>query len=214
TLDLTIFVPRAEIDPIYFDQPYYLYPDGAVAAEAFEVIAAAMTHAGMAGLGRIAMSRRERMVMVEPRGAGLVTITLRAAAEIRAAEFPPLPAELDPDMVATAEAIIARRTGHFDPSTFRDRYQEALRELIEAKLKGRRIVVKPPPPAPPVVDLMAALKRSLAQETAAAPARRRRHASGASGDRRQANMLLPIDGQHSETADATADPAPRRRRRG
>jgi non-homologous end joining protein Ku len=69
TIDLTTFVPRVEIDPIYFNQPYLVYPDGAVATEAFRVIGAAMADAGVAGIGRITLSRRERPVMVEPRGA-------------------------------------------------------------------------------------------------------------------------------------------------
>src|SRR5215207_2026733 len=69
TIDLNTFVPRAEVDPVYFNAPYYIHPDGAVAAEAFAVIGAAMAQASMAGIGRVTMSRRERAVMVEPRGA-------------------------------------------------------------------------------------------------------------------------------------------------
>ena len=82
TIDLTTFVPRAEIDPVYFNTPYFVYPDGAAAAEAFRVIGAAMADAGMAGIGRVTLSRRERAVLVEPRGAGMVLITPRAAEEV------------------------------------------------------------------------------------------------------------------------------------
>jgi DNA end-binding protein Ku len=80
------FVPRAEVYPVYFNAPYYLYPDGAVATETYRVIAAAMAETSMAGLGRLTLSRRERMVLVEPRGAGMLT-TLRAAGEVRPAQF-------------------------------------------------------------------------------------------------------------------------------
>src|SRR4051794_5686537 len=66
TIDLTTFVPRAEVDPLYFNTPYYVYPDGPVAAEAYRTISAAMVETGMAGLGRLTLSRRERMVLVEP----------------------------------------------------------------------------------------------------------------------------------------------------
>jgi DNA end-binding protein Ku len=138
-IDLEKFMPRGELDPVYFDRPYYLYPDGPIAVETLRVIGAAMAEAGVVGLGRLTLSRRERMVMVEPRGTGMALFTLRAADEVRAAQFPSAERELDPEMVAIARAIIAQRTDKFDPSTYRDRYQEALRELIEAKVKGLRI---------------------------------------------------------------------------
>src|SRR4051812_43598602 len=95
-----------------------------------------MAEAGVVGLGRLTLSRRERMVVVEPRGTGMALFTLRAAEEIRATQFGMAEGELDAEMVAVAKAIITQRTGGFDPTTYRDRYQEALRELIEAKMKG------------------------------------------------------------------------------
>ena len=135
-VDLEKFVSRSDIDPVYFDSPYYVYPDGPIAVETLRVIGAAMAEAGVVGLGRLTLSRRERMVMVEPRGTGMALFTLRAAEEVRAAQFGSAEGELDAEMVAIAGAIIRQRTGKFDPSTYRDRYQEALRELIEAKMKG------------------------------------------------------------------------------
>ena len=101
---------------------------------------------------------------------------------------------LRPSPDTIAQTIIKRRSGHFDPSLFRDRYQEALRELIEAKMKGLPIRPKQIA-APPVLDLMAALKRSLARETGAAKPRRR-----AAADRRQTSLLLPMSGKKKETA--------------
>jgi len=206
-IDLETFVPRAEVDPVYFSTPYYVYPDGPIAVETFRVIGAAMTEAGEVGIGRVTLSRRERPVMVEPRGAGMVLITLRASEEVRASAFEKSDAEIDPDMVAIAGTIIKRRSGRFDPATFRDRYQEALRELIEAKMKG--LPIKPKQiAAPPVLDLMAALKCSLTQETGAAKPRRR-----AAADRRQTSLLLPMSGKKKETAKPVPVTAKQNRRR-
>jgi DNA end-binding protein Ku len=207
-IDLDTFVPRAEIDPVYFSTPYYVYPDGPIALETFRVIGAAMAEAGAAGIGRVTLSRRERAVMVEPRGAGMVLITLRSAEEVRAAAFDNSDGDIDADMVAIAATIIRRRSGSFDPSTFRDRYQEALRELIEAKMKGLPVRLKQIAEPRPVVDLMAALKRSLAQETATAKPKRK-----AAGDRRQASLLLPVSGKKKETAKPAPATAPPQRRR-
>ncbi|MGB9646209.1 MAG: Ku protein [Stellaceae bacterium] len=217
-IDLEKFVPRGDLDPVYLDTPYYLYPDGPVAEETLRVIGAAMAEAGVLGLGRLTLSRRERMVAVEPRGGGMALFMLRAADEVRAAQFGGVERDLDAEMVAIARAIIGQRTGSFDPTKYQDRYQEALRELIEAKMKG--LTVKPREMAvpPPVIDLMAALKRSLAQET---PASKRlgavpRKVTKTKPDRRQPALLLPVSGgRKRKTDDAAVRPtsAPPRRKR-
>src|SRR5207302_9367065 len=98
---------------------------------------------------------------------GMALFTLRAAGEVRAPEFGNVEGDLDAEMVAIAGAIIRQRTGHFDPSTYRDRYQEALEQLIEAKTKGLTIKPRAVSTPLPVLDLMAALKRSLAQKPSA-----------------------------------------------
>jgi DNA end-binding protein Ku len=206
-IDLERFVPRAEVDPVYFNTPYYVYPDGPIAVETFRVIGAAMAEAGEVGLGRVTLSRRERPVMVEPRGAGMVLITLRASEEVREAAFEKSDTEIDPDMVAIARTIIDRRSGRFDPTAFRDRYQEALRELIEAKMKGLPVRPKRIASPRPVLDLMAALKRSLAQETGAAKPKPK-----AAGDRRQTSLLLPMSGKKKETPKPVTAQQSRRRK--
>jgi DNA end-binding protein Ku len=85
-IDLEKFVPRCDLDPVYFESPYYLYPDGPIAVETLRVIGSAVAELGVVGLGRLTLSRRERMVVVEPRGTGMALFTLRAAEEVRAAQ--------------------------------------------------------------------------------------------------------------------------------
>src|SRR5215470_19282130 len=111
-VDLERFAPRGDIDPVYLDSPYYLYPDGPIAVEALRVISAAMTASGAVGVGRLTLSRRERMVMVEPRGPGMALFTLRAADEVRAPQFGDNTCDLDAEMVAIAGAIIKQRRRH------------------------------------------------------------------------------------------------------
>ena len=204
-IHLSTFVPQHQVDPLYFETPFYLYPDGEIAAEAHEVIATAMAESGTAGLGRVAIRRREHMVLVQPRGAGLMLFTLRAADEVLAAEYPAMKQELDAEMVAVAQAIIERRSGTFDTSTFRDPYSEALQRLAEAKAKGKPIAPKPEPRPSPVADLMATLRRSL-EEDGGGPAKKPKRP--AAPDRRQRNLLLPVSGagRPKPTARPTTKP--------
>jgi len=207
-IDLESFVPRGDIDPIYVDTACYLYPNGPIAVEALRVIGVAMAEAGVAGIGRLTLSRRERMVMVEPRGTGMALFTLRAADEVRMAQFHSPAGDLDAEMVTVAGAIIRQRTGKFDPSTYRDRYQEALRGLIETKLKGLPIKPREVITPPPVIDLMAALKRSLAQETPATGATTAKQKRAKPiADRRQRSLLLPVAGGRKKKQEPATEPA-------
>ena len=144
------------------------------------------------------------MVVVEPRGTGMALFTLRAAEEVRAAQFGMAEGELDAEMVAIAKTIIAQRTGSFDPTTYRDRYQEALQELIEAKMKGLTVKPREIAAPPPVIDLMTALKRSLAREASGS----KHTAPKMAPDRRQPALLLPVPGGRKRKAQTAAEPPP------
>jgi DNA end-binding protein Ku len=173
-IDIEKFVPRASIDRLYWDTPYHLVPSGKTGIEAYAVIRAAMAKQNMVAIGRLVMSTRERICAIEIEEGGLVLTTLRTAEEVRAIDqiaLPDLP-KPDPKMLQIAEKIVEQQSGDFDPSEFRDRYEDALRALIEDKRKGRPVKPQKPANDDKVVDLMAALKKSLEGGAAGAPRQR------------------------------------------
>ena len=164
TIDIERFVPGNEIDRIYWDNPYYMAPDGKMAQEAFGVIRTAMEKSGQIALGRIVMATRERILALEPRGLGILAYTIRTDAEVRKSDeiFGGISdAQADPAMIAIAERIIEQQEGPFDPSRFVDRYEAALKGLIEDKQKGHKPAKVDEPDDTNVIDLMAALRASL-----------------------------------------------------
>ncbi|MBJ3777429.1 non-homologous end joining protein Ku [Acuticoccus mangrovi] len=167
TVDLTHFVDLADIDPIYFDRPYFVTPDGAIATEAFVTIRDALRGAKKVALGQIVLAKRERIVAIQPCGRGLLLETLRWADEVREADtyFDDIEeVKASKDQVEMAEQLITARAGEFDPDSFVDRYQEELRALIDKKLKGKRVAAPKGGKdggASNVVNLMDALKASL-----------------------------------------------------
>lgn len=191
TIDIERFVAAGDIDRLYWDNPYFLVPDGKLAAEAYAVIREAMTKAGQVALGRVVMHQRERLLAIEPRDEGMVAWTLRSQREVRdaATYFDAIP-DKKPDaaMIQIAHKIIEQQEGPFDPEQFNDRYEDALRALIKEKQKGkgRKVTAPEAPEDTNVVDLMAALRSSLgkapagktakkptAKTTAKAPARKK-----------------------------------------
>ncbi len=176
TIEIESFVPRDEVDEIYLDDSYYLVPNDEVAVEPFTVIREAMRKENVAGLARIVLYRRERPLMLQPRGKGLIATALRYRNEVREADdyFSDIPKEkIAPDMLDLATHIVETKAAHFDPDSFQDRYETALAELINAKDQGKT----PPKPTGPrggnVVNLMDALRRSVKTETDGRPQRTR-----------------------------------------
>ena len=165
TIDIERFVPEADIDRIYWDNPYYLAPDGKLAQEAFGVIREAMKRSGQIALGRVVLSTRERLLALEPRSNGILAYSLRTDDEVRKSdEIYGAISDATPDgaMISIAEKIIQQKAGPFDPSQFVDRYEEALKALIAEKQKGHILVAAAEPEDTNVVDLMSALRASLA----------------------------------------------------
>jgi DNA end-binding protein Ku len=165
TLEIERFVDADTIDRLYWDTPYILSPQDDGSAEAYGVIQEAMRRTNRIGLGRVVMHGRERLMAIEARDAGLLATSLRMRDEVRntAEALTMVPhGKADKQMIAIAEQIIGQKEGEFDPSEFTDRYEDALRALIEEKKKGHKIVQsKEPEDVGNVVDLMEALRKSL-----------------------------------------------------
>jgi DNA end-binding protein Ku len=165
TLEIDRFVEEGDIDRLYWNDPYYLVPDGKAAVEAYSVIREAMAASGKIALGRLVLHQRERMLALEPRDKGIVCWSLRTHDEVRdeASFFDDIPAQkADKAMIEIATRIIEQQEGPFDPSEFVDHYEDALRELIKQKEKGAvKVATVDEPEDTNVVDLMEALRRSL-----------------------------------------------------
>ena len=168
TLELTQFVDSHDIDPIYFEKPYYVVPADDLAEEAFVVLREALKRSHKIGLGQLAMRGREYVVSIKGCGRGMIMETLRYADEVHkaASYFRDIgDTKPDEDLLDLAQTLIDKKTGKFDASEFHDRYVDALKDLIESKKKGRTITIEDDKGSDPrgsnVVDLMAALKKSL-----------------------------------------------------
>ncbi|HTV33870.1 MAG TPA: Ku protein [Methylocella sp.] len=174
TISIDSFVARSEIDDRYLDSPYYLAPTDQVGQEAFAVIRDAIRDKGMVALGRVVLSRREHVMMLEAFDKGLLATVLRYAYEIRdqAAYFEDIAdLKLPADMKELAAHIVDSKTVHFEPSAFADHYETALVELLRAKQAGRALEApKEEPSSHRVINLMDALRASIGADTKKKPA--------------------------------------------
>jgi DNA end-binding protein Ku len=176
TIEIDSFVPRSQLDQRFFDTPYYIRPSEPVGQEAFAVIREAMRGKGMGALGRLVLSKRERVIALEAYDKGLLGTTLRYPYEVRKAEdyFCDLPdVTIAPDMLTLAGHLVDSKAADFDPLTFRDRYEEALLAHLKAKQAGT-VQERKPKFVPPhrVINLMEALRRSVAEDKKLAALRR------------------------------------------
>jgi DNA end-binding protein Ku len=197
TIELVRFVDEAAIDTRYFETPYYLMPDGDMADEAYVIVQKALKDTGKIGVGQFILRGRGNIVAIKPFGKGLMLEVLRHANEIRAAE--PLFKEIDEvkvdkEALDLAKELIKRKTGKFEPEQFKDEYNEAVWELINAKLEDRapEIVTELPGTAK-VINIMDALKKSVQQGKGAASGKTaaKRGASAHSGNGKKAAKGAP-----------------------
>ena len=219
TIDIDVFVPKADIDVRYLDAPYYVAPNDRVGAEAFVTVREAMAHKGMVALGRLVMGKRERVVVLEPWDKGMLATTLRYPYEVRdaGAYFEAVPdMAIQPALMAMAEQLVASRVATFDPGAFRDRYEEEIIALLERKKVGL------PPEArraatsdAGVIDFAEALRKSLektgkplpAKADAPAPAKGAKPIKGKKRVAGQTEMLMPITGAQTPEKPSKKKPA-------
>ena len=184
TIDIDEFVPRKEIDELYFNNPYYIVPDGEVGQQAFAVIREAIRQEGMVAIGKVVFTSREHIIALEARGNGMMGVTLRYPYEVRKEEeyFDDIPDEKVPkDMLDLAKHIVDTKKAKFEPERFEDQYEDALKELLKKKQSGQKIEVPRDREPSKVVNLMDALRRSVETERGAGD---RRKPSRRSGDHR------------------------------
>jgi DNA end-binding protein Ku len=165
TIDIDSFVPADEIDKRYLNHPYYIVPDGKAGVDAFAVIRDAMKDKDRVALARIVLTNREHVIALEPLGKGLLGTTLRYPYELRDEDeyFDDIRSpRISKDMIELASHILDTKAAHFDPSKFKDEYENALKALVRRKASGKPIKIVPREEKPDnVISLMDALKQSL-----------------------------------------------------
>lgn len=169
TINIERVVPASDVEPLYWDSPYLVEPDGKSGVDIFATLRDALTEKNVVGLGRMVLARRERPVMIQPRGKGMMIVTLRDPDEVKQPEkifdMDIKDVKVDKQLLSMAETLLERMEGKFDLSMFEDRYQDAVKALVEAKMKGKKpVVVAQPERTSNVVDLFGALKASLDQK--------------------------------------------------
>ncbi len=199
TIDIDSFVPKDEIDKRYLDRPYYIVPDGKAGVDAFAVIRDAMKDQDRVALARIVLTNREHVMAIEPLGKGLLGTTLRYPYELRdeADYFDDIKSpKISKDMIELASHILDTKAAHFDPSEFKDEYENALKALVRRKASGKPLKAAEREERPSnVVNLMDALKQSLKGGRSGGTKRR-----GHSTSRRSTSHRRPARKAHRSSA--------------
>lgn len=181
TFEIRAFVPATDVEDLYFDEPYYLAPQGKSGMKAYALLRDALEDTGRLGVGTVVLRQRERLAAVQPAHDMLVLSMMRFAHEIRS------PKEFDVPKAGEgwtkkemdlAHQLISTLADKWNPTVFRDTYTEVLRQVIEAKVEGKQVVLPEEPRRPRVANLMKALQASLKEggrkPATKAPARAKR----------------------------------------
>ena len=163
-IEIEGFIDSKEVHPTLFDVPYYAGPDGPVAVQAYALLAAALKETGKIGVGKVVLHDREDVVMIAPYDKAIVLYKLRSPAEIRSIGNIPLldDATIDQEKLKLAHSLVNSMTTTLDKLDLTDKYHDALRTMIEAKIAGKEIV-EVEEIEKPAVDIMTALKKSIEQ---------------------------------------------------
>jgi DNA end-binding protein Ku len=214
TIEIEEFVPKGEIDDLYLADPYYVVPDGEVGQQAFAVIREAIRTEGMVAIGKVVFTSREHIIALEPRGKGMMGVTLRYPYEVRKPDeyFEGIEEEKIPkDMLELATHIVDTKRGKFEPDKFEDEYEDALKELLRKKQKGEKIEASKERAPSNVINLMDALRNSVKEEGGRAPTRSAK--KGRKKVEGQREMLFPIAGKKGKEAPAKRAARPNARRK-
>jgi DNA end-binding protein Ku len=203
TLEVTQFVDLEEIDPEFFEKPYFVVPENDVQAEAFAVVRKALQTTKKAGLGKIAFGGREHLVAVsapsDDKLSGMMAYTMRYAEEVRdpAKYFGEIKkTSVDEDQLSLAKELIKRKATKFVPEKFKDEYEAALRELVDAKVKHAPIPREEPTrKTAKVINLMDALRKSVRGDGAVAVKEKTPHKRVATGSRKGITLVKPAAGK-------------------
>jgi DNA end-binding protein Ku len=225
TIEIDSFVPRAEIDERFLDSPYYVAPNEPVGQEAFAVIREAMRGKDIVALGRVVLSKRERVIMLQPWDNGLLGMTLRYPYELRDAKdyfYDIADVKVEPELLSLAQHILKTKEARFDPTKFVDRYEHAVLEMLKKKQDGLPAsTVKAFAPPRAVPDLMEAFRQSLASVIAAESANDQSKPVKTTKPKKpkpkiegQREMLLPIAGGKAEAEAKPAKASTPRRKAG
>src|SRR6201988_4857844 len=191
-MEILEFVKLKEMDPLYFDSSYYVSPEDA-GVKAYQLLMKAMQESGYGAIAKLTMHQREHIVIVRPGSRGMTLHTMFYSNEIRAAESVPTDkVELKDQERKLAQQLIESLAAPFDPQKYRDEYQENLKAMISAKLKGQQVTEVAQPHLAPVIDLMEALKKSLAEKQAPAAAASPTQAVAPVGKKPPARAVQPI----------------------
>jgi DNA end-binding protein Ku len=170
TMEILEFVKTEEVDPLYLDASYYVNPEEA-GLKAYQLLMKAMSDTGYAAIAKLTMHQREHIVVIRPGSRGMTLHTMFYSNEVRAAEaLPHGKVELREPEKKLAQQLIESLAAPFDPAKYHDEFQNNVRAMIAAKLKGQEVTAVAQPQLAPVIDLMEALKKSIADKQTSAQA--------------------------------------------